>query len=125
MVTTKYSDIFKERQPLMNTLTNKCINPKTLQIFNRIGRNPHVHTRMMSRDDSAQHFKENAEIVLVAFEHANMDFTVAIDVLSECVKVYSLAFDEYLEEYGDTTFEKLIQFLDGLPHINSILNVAV
>ncbi len=109
----------------MNTLTNNCINPKTLQIFNRIGRNPHVHTRMMSRDYSAQHFNENAEIVLAGFEHANTGFTVAIDVLSECVKVYSLEFDEFLEEYGDTTFEKLTQFLDDLPHINSILSVAV
>lgn len=103
----------------MYPLTNHCRNSKTLEIYNRIENNLHVNTSMMVIADSDDFFPEASEMVFARFEYCHLHFTAIIDVMSENIKVF-IDVDDEIEEYGETTFEKLIDFLDSIPDINSI-----
>lgn len=64
--------------------------PKTLSLYNRLSRNPQVHTLMMSRDESSRYFDEDAEVVFAGFEHSQLNLIAVIDVSTEKVQLYIL-----------------------------------
>ncbi len=105
----------------MNTLTNNCSNPKTLYLYNHLEKNPHINTIQMLVDNTRNSDKESAEIIYAMFDHSGMSFAVEIDVTTEVVAVFLDLYEDSLEEYGTTTFDMLLSFLNSLPHISTIM----
>jgi hypothetical protein len=109
-------------------LDNGCTDPRTLEVYNDFCVNHHVNALVMFYDDES-----NSEFVDVVFSHYTEQFQVSFDTKTEVGELYVLPpegltiddvdFEEELEPIyiGIITTEKLLTFLNKMPHILSYI----
>jgi hypothetical protein len=108
---------------MLDEYMNGCKNPKTLEVYHKITHIHHIHSYSMYVDEDV------GEVVEIAFSMGGEDFhgqinpeTGVVTLLMEYeVDVADGKKEPVVGLYGYAELDKLIEFLNKIPHINDVL----